>query len=83
MQNILFYEKHLYRMLALRDFTMLCNNAEYKKMGEYLSLGQLYDVCNEIKIYTKHWLGLFIYYDKSHGDIFLTQTLSMCMLRSL
>ncbi len=83
MQNILFCEKHLYRMLASRDFTMLCNNAEHKKMGEDLSLGQLYDACNKIKIYTKHWLGSFIYYYKSHGDIFLTQTLSMCKLRSL
>jgi hypothetical protein len=41
---------------------MLCNNAEHKKMGQDPSLGQLYDVHNERKIYTKHWLGLFIYY---------------------
>jgi hypothetical protein len=34
------------------------------KMAQDLSLGQLYDVQNEINIYTKHWLGLFIYYDK-------------------
>jgi hypothetical protein len=27
------------------------------------SLGQLYDVLNEIKISRKHWLGLHIYYD--------------------
>jgi hypothetical protein len=38
---------------------MLCNNAEYKKMGQDLSLGQLYNVQNKIKIYAKH-----IYYDK-------------------
>jgi hypothetical protein len=42
---------------------MRCNNAEYKKMGQDLSLGQLYDVHKEIKPYTKHWLGLLIYYD--------------------
>jgi hypothetical protein len=42
---------------------MLCNNAKYKRMDQDLSLGQLYDVHKEIKIYTKHWLGLFIYYN--------------------
>ncbi len=62
MQNVLFYEKHLFKMLALRYLTMLCNNAEYKKMGQDLSQGQLYDVHNKIKIYAKHWFGLLIYY---------------------
>ncbi len=64
MKNVLFYSERLYRMLVVRDFTMLCNKAEYMRMGQDLSLGQLYDVQNEINIYTKHWLGLFIYYDK-------------------
>ncbi len=50
-------------MLVVRDFTMLCNNVEYKRMGKDLSLGLLYDAQNKIKIYAKHWLGLFIYYD--------------------
>ena len=49
MQNVLFYEKHLFKMLALRYFTMLCNNAEYKKMGQDLSRGQLYDAQNKKK----------------------------------
>jgi hypothetical protein len=35
-------------------------------MGQNLSLGQLCDVQNKIKIDTKHWLGLFIYYDMVH-----------------
>jgi hypothetical protein len=35
---------------------MLCNNAEYKKMGQDLCLE---NVQNKIKIYAKH-----IYYDK-------------------
>jgi len=52
-------------MLVLRDFIMHFNIAEYKRMGQALSLGQSYDVQNKIKIYTKHWLGLFIYYDTS------------------
>jgi hypothetical protein len=43
-------------MLALRYFAMLYNNAEYKKMGQDLSLE---NVQNKIKIYAKH-----IYYDK-------------------
>jgi hypothetical protein len=42
---------------------MLCNNAEYEEMDQDLSLGHLYDVHNETKIYTKYWLGLLIYYD--------------------
>jgi hypothetical protein len=32
-------------------------------MDQGPSLGQLYVVHNEIKITTKHWLGLLIYYD--------------------
>ncbi len=36
-------------MLGLRYFTTLCNNAEYKKMGHDVILGQMYDVQNEIK----------------------------------
>jgi hypothetical protein len=36
-------------MLGLRYFTMLCSNAEYKKMGQDVSLGQLYDVQSENK----------------------------------
>jgi hypothetical protein len=35
--------------VRLRYITMLCNNDEYKKMGQDLSLGQLYDVHNKIK----------------------------------
>jgi hypothetical protein len=30
-------------------------------MGQGASLGQLYDVLNEIKISKKHWIGLCIY----------------------
>ncbi len=30
----------MYRMLAVRDFTRLCNNAEYKKMSQDLGLGE-------------------------------------------
>jgi hypothetical protein len=52
-------------MLGSRYFTMLCNYAEYKRMSQDLSLGQLYDVHSEIKISTKHWLGLIIYYGKA------------------
>jgi hypothetical protein len=43
---------------------MLCNNAEYKNMAQDPSLGQLYDVQNEIKTYTRHRLALFIYNNK-------------------
>ncbi len=39
-------EKRLQLMLELRYFTMRCNNAEYKKVGQDTSLGQLYDVQN-------------------------------------
>jgi len=35
--------------VRLRYITMLCNNDEYKKMGQDLSLGQLYDIYNKIK----------------------------------
>jgi len=45
-------------MLGSGYFTMLCNYAEYQRMSQDLSLGQLYDVHNEIKISTKHWLAL-------------------------
>ena len=38
---------------------MLSDNDEYKKMGQDLSLGQLYDVQNEMKIYTG-WAYSFI-----------------------
>jgi hypothetical protein len=38
---------------------MLSNNDEYKKMGQDLSFGQLYDVQNEMKIYTG-WAHSFI-----------------------
>jgi hypothetical protein len=40
-------------MLGLRYFTMLCNNAEYKKMDHDTSFGQLYNVQNEINILYK------------------------------
>ncbi len=40
-------------MLGLRYFTMLCNNAEYKKMDQDMNLGQLYNVQNEINILYK------------------------------
>jgi hypothetical protein len=52
-------------MLGLRYFAMLCNNAEYKRIGQDQSLGQVYDVHNKIKISTKHWLGLLICYDNN------------------
>ncbi len=55
----------------VRDLTMQCNNAEYKRMGQDLSLGQLHNVQNKIKICTKHWLGLFNYYDT--GLIFVSK----------
>ncbi len=54
-------------MFRLRYFTIVCNNNEYKIMGEGASLGQLYDVHNEIKISKKHRLGLRIYYGTSVG----------------
>ncbi len=54
---------------------MQSNNAEYKKMGQDLSLGQLYNVHKEIKLCTKHWLDLLIYYKnmsfENHGNSFL------------
>jgi hypothetical protein len=55
--------KHLYKMLGLRFFTMLCNNVQYRRMDQDLNPGQLYNVHNKIKICTKHWLGLLILYD--------------------
>jgi hypothetical protein len=53
----------LYVMFRLRNFTIVCNANEYKMMGQGASLGQLYDVQNEIKISKQHWFGLCIYYD--------------------
>ncbi len=44
-------------MLGLRYFTMLCNYAEYKRMDQDRSLGQLYDVQNEINILYKDLVG--------------------------
>ena len=46
-------------MLGLRYFTMLCNNAEYKKMDQDMSLGQLYKIQNEIKILYKQRANSF------------------------
>jgi hypothetical protein len=44
-------------MLELRYFTMLCNNAVYKRMGKDVSLGQLYKRQNKIKILYKAKVG--------------------------
>jgi hypothetical protein len=45
----------------LSYFTILCNNDEYKRMGQDLSLGQLYNVQNKIKISTvTGWAYSFI-----------------------
>jgi hypothetical protein len=44
-------------MLGLRYFIMLCNNAEYKKMGIDVSRGQLYNVQSEINIVYKALVG--------------------------
>ncbi len=44
-------------MLELRYFTMWCNNAEYKKMDQDMSLGQLYKIQTEIKILYKAKVG--------------------------
>jgi hypothetical protein len=44
-------------MLGLRYFTMICNNAEYKRMDQDMSQGQLYDVPNEINILCKALVG--------------------------
>jgi hypothetical protein len=43
-------------MLGLKFFTVLCNNAEYK-MDQGMSLGQLYDIQNEINILYKAKVG--------------------------
>jgi hypothetical protein len=40
-------------MLGLRYFIMLCKNAEYKKMDQDMTQGQLYDVQNKINILYK------------------------------
>jgi len=53
-------------MLGLRHFTMICNNDEFRKMDQDVSLaslGQLYNVQNKKISYTKHWLSLLIYKD--------------------
>ncbi len=42
-------EKCLYKMLGVRYFTMLCNNAEYMRMDLDLNQGQLYDVPGNTK----------------------------------
>jgi hypothetical protein len=44
-------------MLRLRYFTALSNNAEYKKMGQDVSLGHLYKIQNEINILYKALVG--------------------------
>ncbi len=48
---------------------MLCNIEEYKKMGQDLSLGQLYDVQIEIKNSDTPCLGLIIYYDNESNSL--------------
>ncbi len=65
MQNVLFYvlEGEMYvQNVRLRYFTIFGNVDEYKRMSQDLSLGQLYDVHNEIKISRTPLLGLLIYY---------------------
>ncbi len=42
---------------------MLCKNAEYKNMDQGVSLGQLYNVQNKIKILYKQMLGPINSYD--------------------
>ncbi len=69
MQNVLFYvlERETFvQNVRLRYFTILCNIDEYKRMGQDLSIGQLYDVHNEIKHSCTPWLGLLIYYDTTY-----------------
>ena len=44
-------------MLGLRYFAMLCNYAEYKKMDQDVSLGQLYNAQDEINILYKALVG--------------------------
>jgi hypothetical protein len=44
-------------MLGLRYCTMLCKNAEHKKMDIDVSQDQLYNVQNEIKILYKAKVG--------------------------
>ncbi len=44
-------------MVGLRYCTVLCKDAEYKNMDQDMSLGQLYDVQNEIKILYKAKVG--------------------------
>jgi len=49
--------------VMLRYFPLLCNNDGYKRVGQDLSLGQLYDEHNKTNISRTPWLGLLIYYD--------------------
>ena len=62
---ILYFKKgkHFVHNVRLSYFTIVCNSHEYKKMDPGFGHG-LYGVQNEINISEKHWLGLFIYYDK-------------------
>jgi len=50
-------------MLGLRYCTMVCKNAKYKNMDQGVSLDQLYNVQNEIKILYKQMLGPINSYD--------------------
>jgi hypothetical protein len=54
-------------MFRLRYFTIVRNPDEYKLMSQGArSLGQLYDVQNEINTSKKRSLGPRIYYDNIH-----------------
>ncbi len=71
MQNVLFsvLERETFvQNVRLRYFTILCHVDEHKKMGQDLSIGQLYDVHNEIKNYWTPWVGLLIYHDTTYGN---------------
>jgi hypothetical protein len=50
-------------MLELKYFTTRCNNAEYKKIQQDTSLGQLYEIQNEMKILYKAKVWPVISYD--------------------
>jgi hypothetical protein len=50
-------------MLGLRYFTMLCNNAEYMKIGKTWVCFSCMMYRTKLISYTKHWLDLLIYYD--------------------
>ncbi len=64
MKNILFYvlgRETFAQNIKFKYFTVQCNNAEYKRMDQDLSLGQLYDVHNQIQISTSNgWAYSFI-----------------------